>query len=188
MDDIYFYGKLNAQRDFVKSLNISNDEIEFWSNWLNKCNISKQMPNFIKISHNKKIWAFVIKSDHIYRSGIITMSCDFSGRKYPFIVYDIFDYKSILNIKESYRNGKLSKMISFLKLATNQGQISSNLSDFCHNPICYSAIENIDFHVNNLFNIKHNQISHSNWLEMSNLVMLSIDNPLTCSFYNRIFG
>lgn len=188
MDDIYFYGKLSSQRDFVKSLNLSNDEIEFWSNWLNKCNISKQMPNFIKISHNKKIWAFVIKSDHIYRSGIITMSCDFSGRKYPFIVYDIFDYKSILNTKESYNIGRLNNMISFLKYVTDQGQIYGNFSDFHHNSSECNKTQNIDSYTSDLFDIKHNQISHSNWLEISDLVMLSTDNPLTCSFYNRIFG
>lgn len=188
MDDIYFYGKLSAHRDFIKSLNLSNNEVEFWSNWLNKCNISTQMPSFLNITNNKKIWIFVIKNYYTYRSGIITMSCDFSSRKYPFIVYDIFDSKSILNIKESYKTEKLSKMISFLKFATDQGQISSNISDFYHNLFDLNKNKNIDYYVNDLFDIKNNQINHSNWLEISNLVMLSTDNPFTCSFYNRIFG
>ena len=191
MSDLLFYGKLKNRRDFVYSSSLSYDEKIFWADWFDGCVISKSLPNFLRQKATSKIWLFICKTEDICRIDVITMSQDYSGRLYPFVVYQTIDIQQALKDYEAQTLLKTIKLENLL-LVLNQSIENGNIIDdqqlfkkiSTKSPVwqksqdCFNVFFNTNAEVQSCFC----------WVSLFDNVMIDISTTPTRSLYTKLFG
>lgn len=192
MSELFFYGKLKGRRDFVSSSSLSSDEKIFWANWFDDCVVSKSLPNFLKQKATSKTWLFVCRAQALCRVGFIAMSQDYSGRFYPFVVYQIIKMK---NLVENWNNEtlletfELSNLFSILKCSIEKGEIMIDCQrineQVLESNLILQKLQNC-FEV--FFDINTESQSYSCWAKLSDSTIIDIATSPTRSLYTKLFG
>lgn len=190
-NNIYYLGKLRRTREFIKSFNLSNDEHFFWESWFNRCIDTYQLMPFLKKNkYNSKLWVFVIKSDSIIRFGLVTLSEDLSGRRYPFLIYKREKFEGLeLDETSNILTFFLRRILMFSNIL-NQGYFNNDIYELfvSDKQTILLELENEKNVLKNLTNGIDDEYHISNWVELNSNKYITHTNALTCSLYNKIFG
>lgn len=192
MSDLFFYGKLKGKRDFVSSSSLPSDEKNFWANWFDGCVVSKSLPNFLKQKATSNIWLFVCKTQALCRIGFIAMSQDYSGRLYPFVVYQITEMQDLFENHGGEalpKTIKLNKSFLMLKQSIERGEIVVNCQEKNEQVLESNLISQ---RLQNCFDVfcdvSAESQSYSCWVKLSDDAIIKIATPPTRSLYTKLFG
>ncbi len=183
-----FYGKLRKCREFLYSEELSNKDRLFFDSWYNRCHNSNSLMPFLNKRQNHKIWAFVIIANNQCYVGLTSNSQDLSGRKFPFTCFDI-----VTNISHNkdkchhYICYYIQQVINFNALVQGGRLPQQNLDIFDSDNTTITENITLPSEVNTFIDMIDNA-DRSCWIDTKNNYIISYQNSLTCSLYNKIYG